>query len=151
MRTLKQENFPNGSFRVSGMTGEVWKGDSVLALAGFFRTFDRSDFVDFSTPFLNDQVFMLIKNPDNTNVNWYPYLDPFHYKVWICILATIILTASLLHFVFAIGLKNSPEQNEFLFIRSFIFTFGSFTFIRRWSVTPKKVSARIIFITGTFY
>ena len=32
--------------------------------------------------------------------------------------------------------------------RSFIFSFGSLTFIRRWSVTPLALSGRMIFITG---
>ena len=147
---MKKVNFPNGSFKVSGMVGEVWKEDSDLAIASFFPTFERSLFVDFSTPFINEEVLMVIKNPDDKDVNWYPYLDPFHHYVWLCIVITIIVTALLLHFAFAIGSKNSPEQKEFLFTKSLIFTFGSFTFIRRWSVTPKKVSTRIIFITGTF-
>ena len=131
----------------TGMVGELWKQTADLSVGDWIQTTDINNAVDFSPPVNHDKIMFYIKSIDFNQLNWHPYTQSFSHFVWALLVCVIFLVAILMHFAIKFGGKKKNEE-EFLRTKSLIFAIGSLTFIRRWSVTPVAISARIIFITG---
>ena len=118
-----------------------------IGMGGFVASYERSLVVDLSTPIISNKFIMFMRTPNDLEFNWFSYISIFSVSVYLCLFAAIFISGSLLHLIFTILVDASPVSKEFLFSKPFIFTFGAFTFIRRWCLTPKNISPRVIFIT----
>ena len=100
----------------------------------------RSEFVDFMTPFKDVNLGFFIST--QTSYSWKTYLFPFLYESW----AALLLMLVILSLVFAGVAKAGRDEclQEFTLKKCVIYIFGAYggIAVRRWSITPKNISAR---------
>ncbi|GFR22472.1 glutamate receptor ionotropic, NMDA 2C [Trichonephila clavata] len=83
----------NGNF--TGMVGMVYRGEADIALGQLTITEERSEVVDFSIPYTNQDETFLIKKPGLLPTTW-AIFRPFGIYIWILILI-MFLTIPILH------------------------------------------------------
>ena len=72
------------------------------------------------------------------------FIAPFTFTTWLAVF-TLIISVGIFLFV-TMRMVRDKQIVQFTLRRSLTFSFSGVTFIRRWSVTPSSVSARIVFI-----
>ena len=98
--------FPDDNGSYNGMLGQLQRGEADYSPAAFTVTFERQLLFDFLTPIFNTEAYLYIKNP-KFNVNWYAYLSPLVWEVW---LGMAILFFSL-PFVISLSATLPPRVN----------------------------------------
>ncbi|XP_058809556.1 glutamate receptor ionotropic, kainate 1-like, partial [Phymastichus coffea] len=118
-----------------GVTGRVFNGEVDMAISDLTMTENRAKCVQFSTPFMNLGISLLVKKPQKV-VTLFSFLAPFHYQVWLCIALSTIVMSILF---FALGRLCPAEwtnpypcieepnelQNQFTFNNAVWFTVGA--------------------------
>ena len=96
-------------------------------------------------PYYSDLYGFFISN--EASYSWTTYFEPFMYKSWIVLACMLFMIAFSLALVAKVGMDESI--NEFTLEKCFIFVFGAFgSFsVRRWSVTPDNISARLVYLS----
>ncbi|KAL3848028.1 hypothetical protein ACJMK2_018911 [Sinanodonta woodiana] len=138
----------------TGMIGELTRGEIDIAAAPLTVTRDRARVVDFSQPYLEAGLRILIKRPQNWNVleEMFVLLSPMRPEVWI---VTILLFAVVAIFLTVIGRFSPWEQPYVIGSMSGIGTYGmslhnsllfSFSSLmwQGFRVAPRSASGRII-------
>ena len=73
------------------------------------------------------------------------FLGPFSRRTWMAVFCLIFIVALLLFFT--VHIEQDKKAEYFSFMQSLTYSFSGITFVRRWSVTPLTLSARIVFIS----
>ncbi|XP_074645671.1 glutamate receptor-like [Tubulanus polymorphus] len=84
--TTYGKQLTNGKW--SGAIGQLSSGTADIAIGGILKTVDRSIAVDFTTGFTTDSLALLYR-PKTMLRGLFFLLRPFHYYVWLLILASI--------------------------------------------------------------
>lgn len=95
-------------------------------------TKDRQNVVDFSEPFMNSGISIMIKIPDIQKPGVFAFMQPFSVFLWLCIVISYFVVSIGIFLVgrfspsewdWAKSLKSS--ENSFDLASSFWFTMGS--------------------------
>ncbi|XP_077995962.1 glutamate receptor ionotropic, kainate 2-like [Glandiceps talaboti] len=119
-----------------GLVGQVYHGHADLAVAGMIINSDREKVVDFTKPFMNYGVGILIRKP-NKKSNVFAFLEPLNIWVWGCILAAFFIVGVLLYLLDRLSPYSNHNQrrqehihphytDDFDLKNSLWFTFASF-------------------------
>ncbi|XP_042205542.1 probable glutamate receptor [Homarus americanus] len=82
--------FPNGSW--SGMLGMVKRGEVDFALGPFAFNWERYHYAcQFSQPIFIDYESVFMRRP-RLETDLFAFVRPFQWQVWLCLLASLILT-----------------------------------------------------------
>ncbi|XP_070572738.1 glutamate receptor ionotropic, delta-2-like isoform X2 [Ptychodera flava] len=140
---------PDGTW--NGLVGQVYHGFADLAVAGMIINSDREKVVDFTKPYMNYGVGILIRKPSKRK-NMFAFLEPLNIWVWSCILAAFFIVGVLLYVLDRLSpysnhnLKRegfSHCADDFDLKNSLWFAFASFM-QQGGDTTPISFSGRIL-------
>ncbi|PSN40731.1 Ionotropic receptor 132 [Blattella germanica] len=137
----------NGSW--TGMVGMVQNGFAEIGTAAFSMTTQRIQVVDYLSPLVKEKLTVFIQQPDFSDSKRNFYMNSYNYKLWLVVLAAIILLTFCLwisHFVFLqLGILDASEEVNAIELCFSIY--GCFCF-QGAHLAIKKCSLRIImFVT----
>ncbi|PVD34216.1 hypothetical protein C0Q70_05482, partial [Pomacea canaliculata] len=135
----------------NGMIGELINGKADLAIAGLTITAERERYVDFSKPFMDIGVSIIIKKPQHQRPGVFSFMEPLSIEIWVCITIAYIVVSVALFVVSRfspVEWKKDPHKsggygNDFSLLNSFWFSMGALMFQGSDSC-PRSVSGRII-------
>lgn len=108
-----------------------------IAVAPLTITSEREHVVDFSKPFMNLGISIMIKKPEKQKPGVFSFFQPFSFSVWMCFVSGYFLVSLGIFFVSRCSptewLKEGDEDgrrldifyNNFSLGRSLWFTMGS--------------------------
>ncbi|KAK3104380.1 hypothetical protein FSP39_000658 [Pinctada imbricata] len=149
-----------GKKSCTGMMKELVTHKADLAAAGMTITAERDEYVDFTKPFKNLGITILIKKPKVKAPNLFSFLDPFHPNVWMFMVAGFICVTIMLF----ISARFSPYEwnpeegseesdivvNQFSISNSVWFTIGCI--LQQGSdLSPLATSTRTIAVVWWFF
>ncbi|KAG7169897.1 Glutamate receptor-like 52, partial [Homarus americanus] len=85
---------PNGTW--NGMVGMVYRREADLGVAPFTITLERAQAIEFTFPFYVEPSSILTPVTRQTR-KITAFLDPFHYKVWVVILITMVMLGPVMY------------------------------------------------------
>ncbi|XP_045473639.1 glutamate receptor ionotropic, kainate 2-like [Harmonia axyridis] len=84
--------------RWNGLIGEITEHRAQMAISDLAMTAQRQQVVDFSSPFMNLGIGLMVKKATIKEIPLFSFLDPFTQDVW-AYTATLLLGLSLLFFL----------------------------------------------------
>ena len=116
----------NGTW--NGLIKMLIEDEIDIAVASLMISEYRNAVIDFCEP-LTVESYQFFVSSDDDQFNWFGYLKPLDMQAWMCIVVSVLLSASILY----ITAKqcNDARRAEFKLEKSFIFSFGALTFARR--------------------
>eukprot|EP01125_Pyxidicula_operculata_P017648 TRINITY_DN6207_c0_g1_i1.p1 TRINITY_DN6207_c0_g1~~TRINITY_DN6207_c0_g1_i1.p1 ORF type:complete len:485 (+),score=94.85 TRINITY_DN6207_c0_g1_i1:1875-3329(+) len=102
----------NGSW--NGMVGELINGNADVAFADFTVTSARNEVIDWSIPYLDIGLTILVLKPVETPDVW-AFLQPFSVRLWICYFALTIVMALAIYIsdrLSPYGYHQSKKRSE---------------------------------------
>lgn len=137
----------------TGMIGEVVKETAQIAAGALTVTVERQEAVDFTRPFMNTAVSLLVKKPYKLDMGLGYLVRPFSTDYWILLLIAIVLVGFLF---FVIGrfspyewIKVADEKdhrgakNAFSLRNSYLFVLSSLTW-QGFREPPRSISGRFL-------
>ncbi|XP_076823966.1 glutamate receptor ionotropic, delta-1-like [Clavelina lepadiformis] len=101
---------PNGSW--NGLIGDLVKRKADMAVAALTITTDRRKAVDFTERVMDYAVGIATKRLQTTST-LFSFLEPFHYKVWLCIFSSLMFVVVFIYFLHQINphRRYGDEEN----------------------------------------
>lgn len=135
----------------NGMIGQLVAKKADMAIAGLTITAERERYVDFSKPFMDIGVSIIIKKPQHQRPGVFSFMEPLSIEIWVCITVAYIGVSVALFVVSRfspVEWRKEPQadtgyENDFSLFNSFWFSMGALMFQGSDSC-PKSVSGRII-------
>jgi len=106
-----------------------------MAIAPLTITSERERVIDFSKPFMQLGISIMIKKPDKQKPGVFSFMDPLDSQVWICIVTSYVAVSAVLFLVS----RFSPYEwqienrmlglsyiNDFTILNSLWFALGAF-------------------------
>lgn len=126
----------NGTEVWDGMMGAVLNGTADLAIGDVTVTNERSQYVMFTSPFMNLGISILFTQPKKENPSLFSFLFPFSDAVWVLVITACIGMSLQLYVMARISpyewinpypCIQDPEEleNQFTFSNSLWFTIGA--------------------------
>ncbi|XP_041360322.1 glutamate receptor 3-like isoform X2 [Gigantopelta aegis] len=140
----------NGTW--TGMIGELVRGKSDIAVSALTITEERERVVDFTKPFMNTGISIMIKKPDKVKPGVFSFMEPLDRYVWLCIGVGFLGVSFVLFFVgrfspFEWNINDGENKEEamstFTISNTMWFSLGAL--MQQGSdISPRSVSGRII-------
>ncbi|RUS87244.1 hypothetical protein EGW08_004996 [Elysia chlorotica] len=92
-------DYNKSSGRWNGLVGQLTRMEKDIAVAPLTITKDRERVVDFSKPFMDTGISIMIKKPDKTKPGVFSFMDPLDKYVWLCIAMGFLAVSFVLYFV----------------------------------------------------
>ncbi|KAL3879296.1 hypothetical protein ACJMK2_031597 [Sinanodonta woodiana] len=86
IQLVKDQNYGrivDGSW--NGIIAELLTNEADIAIAALTITEAREKVVDFTKPYMNTGISLMIKKPENEKPGFLSFMQPLSYKVWLCI------------------------------------------------------------------
>lgn len=105
-----------------------------MALADFTITYDRERVVDFTKPFMEVGISIMIKKPEIEKPGVFSFMKPFNFKIWIFIMLAygsvsiglfLVSRFSPYEWTKVKGEKDPQLNEEFSMLNSFWFSTGA--------------------------
>ncbi|XP_059351464.1 glutamate receptor 1-like isoform X3 [Daphnia carinata] len=164
LRKVKDHRYGNENPNVTGgwdgIIGELVRRETEVALGAITITSARERVVDFSAPFMELGISIMIKKPMKQKPGFLSFMSPLATEVWAAV-GAIFLAVSLVLFSVhrwsksgwrAIRRSSSIKQyvNDFTLGNSLWFTLGSL--LRAGNVTvPRSISGRMVGAVWWFF
>ena len=143
----------------SGLIGEVTRGEADIAVSDLTINEQRSKVVDFTHPYMDAGMAVLVKVARRGKSNWTGFMDPFDAKLWIALIVcinTALLIMWLLERYSPYGrlergkvLEKSKEYS-FDFVQTIWFTWGLVFQTFDVGSKPKSLACRILALSFAF-
>ncbi|XP_028404580.1 glutamate receptor ionotropic, NMDA 1-like [Dendronephthya gigantea] len=143
----------------SGLIGEVSRGEADMAVSDLTINEQRSKVVDFTHPYMDAGMAVMVKVSRREKNNWTGFMDPFAASLWIAIIVcinTTLLIMWLLERYSPYGqrsrgkvLKRSKEHS-FGFVQAIWFTWSLVFQTFDVGSKPKSFSCRILALSFAF-
>ncbi|GAB1597397.1 glutamate receptor, partial [Argonauta hians] len=78
------QKLKNGTW--DGMIGELTRSEANIAIAPLTITSQREEVVDFSKPFMNVGISIMIKKPEKQKPGVFSFMEPLSLEIWTCII-----------------------------------------------------------------
>ncbi|KIH51592.1 hypothetical protein ANCDUO_18320 [Ancylostoma duodenale] len=75
------------------MVGELINGEADLAVASLTISYSRSEVIDFTVPYMHLGISILFKKPQTAEADWFMFLWPLSWEVWLCSFASYMVTS----------------------------------------------------------
>ncbi|XP_060078529.1 glutamate receptor-like [Ylistrum balloti] len=142
--------FDNGSW--NGMINELIQEEADLAAAPLTITMEREKVVDFSKPFMNTGISIMIKKPEKQKPGVFSFMKPFSVSLWMCIVIGYFVVSFGIFLVSRfsptewkrIRMRTGTEYlNKFTLKSSLWFSMGSLM-LQGSDTCPRSAAGRII-------
>ncbi|CAD6188888.1 unnamed protein product [Caenorhabditis auriculariae] len=101
----------NGTDQWDGMIGEILRGDADMAVAPITVTATRLEVIDFTDPFLQLGISMLMRQPGHKSTSSLTrFLYPLSESVWIYSLIATVLTSLIVNLAAVFSQKESAAE-----------------------------------------
>ena len=129
----------------NGMVGDIAEGTADLGVGPFTITHARSEVITYSFGWINYVKTFFLSAKAKKAFHYTLFLNTMRIETWIAMILIMTIAALLLSFI----VNNTKEKQiaEFSIVKCFTFSVSGVSFVRRWSVTPVSIPARIAFIT----
>ncbi|KAI3383468.1 hypothetical protein SNEBB_007471 [Seison nebaliae] len=108
VRPAKDNQFGNRNSKGewNGMIGELVRGEADLAIASLTITSEREQYVDFSKPFMQMGISIMIQKPAKKSPSVFSFMNPFSHDIWMCIIFAYVGVSVVIFLVS----RFSPEE-----------------------------------------
>ncbi|XP_061164306.1 glutamate receptor 2-like [Saccostrea echinata] len=143
----------------NGIIGELLNGTADMAVAPLTITLKRENVVDFTKPFMEVGISIMIKKPEIEKPGVFSFMKPFSIQIWMFILLAYIAVSVGLFFV----CRASPfewrkliqgtvlkYENEFSLVNTFWFSAGALM-LQGSDSCPRSLSGRVIGTVWWFF
>ncbi|KAK4257648.1 hypothetical protein QN277_007211 [Acacia crassicarpa] len=114
------DNNGNTIWGYDGLIYQVHQGKYDAAVADLTIVANRSNFVDFTLPYAQSDVRMLVKVRRGHRLNMWIFVRPFSWDMWLCIVLVFIFTGAVIVFMERNAnnkedstLRKSPIKKQF--------------------------------------
>jgi ABC-type amino acid transport substrate-binding protein len=144
------EKMANGTW--SGMVGELTRREADIAIAPLTISSMRERVIDFSKPFMQLGISIMIKKPEKQKPGVFSFMDPLSYEIWMCIVFSYLAVSTVLFLVSRFSPKEWQIEdsvhgptftNDFTILNSLWFSLGAFM-RRGCDVCPRSLAGRIV-------
>lgn len=102
-----------------------------MAVAPITITSDREKVVDFTKPFLNLGISIIIKKPVDKGAHIFSFMEPLSSEIWMCILFAYVGVSVVLFLVSRFSpaewkVNNTNITNDFTISNSLWYALGAF-------------------------
>ncbi|KAL4229867.1 Glutamate receptor 2 [Mactra antiquata] len=142
--------------RWDGMVGELLYGEADIAIAPLTILYTREEVVDFTKPFMNFGISIMIKKPEILKPGVFSFMEPLEAKIWICIVvaySTVSLVLFLIGRFSPFEWNNAsagPIDNQFGILNSLWFAMGALM-LQGSDACPRSFSGRVIGTVWWFF
>ncbi|XP_056009393.1 glutamate receptor 2-like [Ostrea edulis] len=143
----------------NGIMGELIDGTADMAVAPLTITLKRENVVDFTKPFMDVGISIMIKKPEIEKPGVFSFMKPFSIQIWMFILLAYAAVSVGLFFV----CRASPYEwrklfpgttmkyeNEFSLVNTFWFSAGALM-LQGSDACPRSLSGRVIGTVWWFF
>jgi ABC-type amino acid transport substrate-binding protein len=117
-----------------GMVGALVNRDADLSIASLTINGAREKAVDFSKPFIDLGISIMIKKPDKVKPGIFSFMAPLSKEIWICVIISYLLVSAILFFVsrsssYEWYFENESDvlpRNKFSVENALFFSFAAF-------------------------
>jgi hypothetical protein len=143
----------------SGQIGEVARGEADIAMSDLTINEQRSKVVDFTHPYMEAGIGVLVKAARRDKNNWTGFMDPFDGKLWIALIVcinTALLIMWLLERYSPYGqsergkVLERSKKYSFNFAQSVLFTWSLVLPSFDVGSKPKSLACRILALSFAF-
>ncbi|KAL3878192.1 hypothetical protein ACJMK2_030560, partial [Sinanodonta woodiana] len=141
----------------TGMIGEVYRREADMAIGPITITYEREAFVDFSKPFMNVGISIMIKKPEIEKPGVFSFMEPLSPKIWICILCAYIgvsvglfLVSRFSPYEWQKGSGDEVMENHFNILNALWFSVGALM-LQGSDACPRSFSGRTIGTVWWFF
>ena len=143
----------------SGLIGEVVRGEADIALSDLTINEQRSQVVDFTHPFMDAGIGVLVKVARRGKNNWTGFMDPFAATLWIALIVcinTALIIMWLLERYSPFGqlerakMFKRRKEYSFDFVQTIWFTWSLVFQTFDVGSKPKSFSCRILALSFAF-
>ena len=134
----------------NGMIGALVNRKADLTIASITINGAREKAVDFSKPFIDLGISVMIRKPEKQKPGVFSFMEPLSKEIWICVIVSYLFVSAILFFVsrfssyewyFENGSTDRP-QNKFPMYNALFFSFA--TFMRQGvDLLPRSISGLI--------
>ena len=143
---------PDGSYGAktgagawTGLVGEVFQGRADISAAALTINSERYKGISFSAPFMQSDFGLIHKKRSDDVTLWF-FLQPFSFKVWLVILASLLIMATILYFY------SKFQSEPVLESVSGCLHFGIACILAQGPETyPKSLPCRVVAVSWWFF
>ncbi|KAL5012952.1 hypothetical protein ScPMuIL_011503 [Solemya velum] len=140
-----------------GMVSELVNHRADMAIGDLTITWEREKHVDFTKPFMNFGISIMIKKPGKVKPGVFSFMEPVSLHVWICIIFGYLSVSMGLFLVSRCSpyewrkvSKSATLENDFSLLNSFWFSMGALM-LQGNDLSPRSISGRIIGTVWWFF
>ncbi|CAF0910875.1 unnamed protein product [Adineta steineri] len=135
----------------NGMIGELVRHEADLAVAPLTITSQRESVVDFSKPWMNLGISILISKPEKTTPGVFSFMAPLSKEIWMCVTFAYIGVSVILFLVsrfspyeWSIEDEVTPQlSNKFSILNTLFFALAAFM-QQGVDFIPRSISGRLV-------
>ena len=118
----------------NGMIGALVNREADLSIATLTINGAREKAVDFSKPFIDLGISIMIRKPEKQKPGVFSFMDPLSKEIWVCVIISYLLVSTILFFVSRFSsyewyFENESDVqplNKFTMHNSLFFAFAAF-------------------------
>jgi ABC-type amino acid transport substrate-binding protein len=142
----------------NGMVGALVNRDADLAIASLTINGAREKAIDFSKPFIDLGISLMISKPEKEKPGVFSFMDPLSKEIWICVIISFILVSAILYSVSRFSsyewyFENETDinpRNKFSMYNALFFSFAAFMH-QGVDLLPRSISGLIDFSFFIYY
>ncbi|CAF3435085.1 unnamed protein product [Rotaria socialis] len=153
-RIVKDNSFggkPANDQPWNGMIGELVRHEADLAVAPLTITSQRESVVDFSKPWMNLGISILISKPEKNKPGVFSFMAPLSSEIWMCVTFAYIGVSVILFLVsrfspyeWSIEDEATPQlSNKFSILNTLFFALAAFM-QQGVDFIPRSISGRLV-------
>ncbi|XP_052792191.1 glutamate receptor 2-like [Mya arenaria] len=149
-------NFDPTNKTWTGMIGELIQKKADVCIAPLTILYDREKVVDFTKPFMNFGISIMIKKPEIMKPGVFSFMEPLEMKIWFCIVVAYCGVSILLWLASRFSpyeWRNSsagPSANRFSLLNALWFSMGALM-LQGSDACPRSFSGRVIGTVWWFF
>ncbi|CAF3474996.1 unnamed protein product [Rotaria socialis] len=146
----------NGNW--DGMVGALANRDADLSIASLTINGAREKVVDFSKPFIDLGISIMIGKPEKQKPGVFSFMAPLSKEIWICVIISYLLVSAILFFVsrsssYEWYFENESDvvpRNKFSMQNALFFSFAAFMH-QGVDLLPRSFSGRVVTSAWWFF
>ncbi len=140
-----------------GMIGALVNRDADLSIASLTINGAREKVVDFSKPFIDLGISIMIRKPEKQKPGLFSFMAPLSKEIWICVIISYLLVSAILFFVsrsssYEWYFENESDvvpRNKFSIQNALFFSFAAFMH-QGVDLLPRSMSGWMKFFIFSF-
>ncbi|CAF4044374.1 unnamed protein product [Rotaria sordida] len=141
-----------------GMVGALINRDADLAIASLTINGAREKVVDFSKPFIDLGISIMISKPEKEKPGVFSFMDPLAKEIWICVIVSYLFVSGILFFISRFSpyewyYENESDlipRNKFSLHNALFFSFAAFMH-QGVDLLPRSISGRVVTSAWWFF